>query len=262
MVENVVIKRGELNDIINAAVAAAVAASSAQLSEDLNALVQANQDRLEASIDDLKKECDVRDERITGLELENNVMQEKLTGLSDVVDNLRGELRDVRKSSDATKKRCNDVEQWTRKSAIRVFGIARKERENCTKLVHSVIVEKLKMKDIPISAIEVAHRVGQSRNGKSPAIIVKFLRRDVRDAVLRARRALKGSGVSISEDLTYDNQRLLGEVKTHEDIDNAWSWNGKIFAKIATNDKIVTFKAGDDIGMVIRRESAADPPRR
>ena len=68
--------------------------------------------------------------------------------------------------------------------------------------------------------IEIAHRVGvQSRNSNRPcSIVVKFIRRPD-----KSRKLSKGSGISISDDLTARNVRLIKHARTNERIEAAWS---------------------------------------
>jgi hypothetical protein len=65
------------------------------------------------------------------------------------------------------------------------------------------------------------------------------MRRDVKQMVLKARRALKDTGFSITEDLTSSNMRLLNRVNNSELIDTSWSINGKIYGiPLNPSDKI------------------------
>lgn len=236
----------------------AISAARNKLRDDMTALIQAKHQAMADSLQSVIQESNSTTDKVDALVLENETLKATVNSLKDDVTTLKKEVSDLRKSSFKTELRCNTVEQWTRKSAIRVFGIARHEREDCRKLVHDVIKDNLHL-DMPPSVIEVAHRVGQGRDGKPPSIIVKFARRDERDTVLRARKALKNTGITFREDLTKDNQSLLSAVKDHTDISSAWSWNGKIFGKLESNDRIVNFTLGDDINLQIRRFSQEEP---
>ena len=71
-----------------------------------------------------------------------------------------------------------------------------------------------------------------------PAIIVRFHERDVRDSIIKARRSLKGKRscpeapkFRIVEDLTAKNAALLKRLQNQETIiQDAWTWEGKVFA--------------------------------
>ena len=69
-----------------------------------------------------------------------------------------------------------------------------------------------------------------SQQQQSPVLIARFHRRDQRDAVIKARPVLKGSGIVVSEDLTKKNQELLRRLHDSNQYTSSWSWMGKIFA--------------------------------
>ena len=127
----------------------------------------------------------------------------------------------------------NDLEQYTRRNSIRIHGMSERGRgryrENTNRIVADFLYNDLGLEP----DIEIAHRVGvKSRDPNKPrTIIVKFVRRsDELDVMLR-RKSMKGKGVSISNDLTIRNVNLINEVREHERIEAAWSWDGKVYAK-------------------------------
>ena len=141
-----------------------------------------------------------------------------------------------------------DNEQYSRKNAIRVFGLAvpesRKDFENCKK----TICDKLNESQLGVHLSElnfsVAHRVGKVNNGKQ-AILACFYDRDLQRTVIRARKKLKGTGISIAEDLSEANVRLLNRLQSDEYkifIDSAWAWNGKIKCKAKGSGTIIQVK--------------------
>ena len=83
-----------------------------------------------------------------------------------------------------------------------------------------------------------------------PSIIVRFYRRTIRNDIIRARRALKGSAVSIREDLTRLNQALLNRAMNHPRVYRAWTWNGKINV-VGHNGNRVTLTPFCDIDSVL-----------
>ena len=73
------------------------------------------------------------------------------------------------------------------------------------------------------------HTGWKDSRSKDCAIIVKFVNSDRRNAVLSARRALKGTRLTITEDLTFLNLKLLNRARQHPNVKNVWSWNGTIW---------------------------------
>ena len=118
--------------------------------------------------------------------------------------------------------------------------------------------------------IEVAHRIGgKSRDPNKPrTIILKFVRRSDKLDVMLRRKSLKGRGISISDDLTVKNVNLINEVRDHERIEAAWSWDGKEYAKSKNGHKLKLYpgiKVDNELdkieAQVGARASIQDSPR-
>ena len=101
--------------------------------------------------------------------------------------------------------------------------------------------------------IAIAHRL-PSRGEKLKGIIVRFATRDARDRAIRNRRVLKDSGVVVVEDLCYGIQTHLKYVSKHIKVSTAWSWHGKVFAKLKGNDaKIIPVEYGQRVDDLMAR---------
>jgi hypothetical protein len=72
-----------------------------------------------------------------------------------------------------------------------------------------------------------------------PAVVVRFMSRSQRDLVIRQRKSLKGTRVTISEDLTALNIRTLNRLRNHEHVQKCWSWNGRLFAILSNGRQVV-----------------------
>ncbi|XP_076455802.1 uncharacterized protein LOC143290334 [Babylonia areolata] len=123
-----------------------------------------------------------------------------LTRNSKALDNLRNSI--------------NDQEQHGRQWNIRVFGVreaqGQETAEDCLKKCLSIFTEKLEV-PVSVSDIDIAHRTGKvgAGGGRPRPIIVRFMSRGKRGQVLTARRKLKQTGITVGEDLTQTNYRLL-----------------------------------------------------
>lgn len=134
----------------------------------------------------------------------------------------------------------NDLEQYTRRNSIRIHGMQEQRtrgREDTLQLVSNFLYNELQLEP----DIEIAHRVGvQSRNSnQTRSIIVKFIRRSDKMDIMLRRKLLKGSGISISDDLTARNVRLIKHARTNERIEAAWSWDGKVYARGINGHKLL-----------------------
>ena len=91
----------------------------------------------------------------------------------------------------------------------------------------------------------IAANAQASQSSRPRPIIIKFASYRVRQAVLRARRRLKKTGISIAEDLTKANYDILRTARSASGVASAWSQDGRIFVAIPssngkTSKKLIT----------------------
>nr|KAG5705097.1 hypothetical protein BaRGS_018827 [Batillaria attramentaria] len=189
-----------------------------------------------SKMDRFRKEMDeIRDElagmrteleRVNGtvfeLRKENETLSAELAGCKKRMET---EVKEAKFEAGVAHARSDDVEQYTRRNNIRIFGIAESDKENvrdCETKVLKLLHDKLSLRHIQASDLEAVHRVGLARDrrrdrrgqglraGLSPrAIIVRFVSRRVLHDVFVSQRKLKNSGVVIVEDLTTARYQLL-----------------------------------------------------
>lgn len=123
----------------------------------------------------------------------------------------------------------------------------------CRDVVASLLSERLKVK-VERFDLAAAHRL-PARDNRVRPIIVRFTDSDMKQRVMKQRKALKGSRVVIQEDLSTAMQQLLNRVKNNQQVVDAWAWNAKIFAK---DDKgtIIKVRFGENIADLFRNANA------
>jgi hypothetical protein len=110
-------------------------------------------------------------------------------------------------------------------------------------------IGKLMDVEIVLEDLSVSHRLPINKrykgNRSTPAIIVKFIRRDVKEAFFRSRNKLKNkstrdlgyrvsSPIYINESLTANNKELLKYcLKTKKELNYKFIWtsNGRIYLR-------------------------------
>ncbi|KAH3775540.1 hypothetical protein DPMN_176944 [Dreissena polymorpha] len=86
--------------------------------------------------------------------------------------------------------------------------------------------------------MDIAHRLGKSKDGYVRPIIVKFVSRQKRNKVIGGRKVFKDTNTFINEDLTMLNQSVMMMIKKAVSKPaSVWSWDGKIFHK-NSNDTV------------------------
>ena len=59
---------------------------------------------------------------------------------------------------------------------------------------------------------------------------------------MKAKKTLKGSGISIQEDLTLTTLKLLIKTSQHTKVNAAWTSDGRIIASVKTTDENTSLK--------------------
>ncbi|KAL8591286.1 hypothetical protein ACOMHN_060588 [Nucella lapillus] len=124
------------------------------------------------------------------------------------------------------------LQQYTRKESLRIHGV---------KIDAGETAEQVEMKALKVftdAGVEVAaddiaavHRAGKEVKGTRP-ILVKFVSRRKRRLVMEKKKNLKGKTgyerVFVNDDLTPLRARLLGFVKRLDQVERAWTVDGRI----------------------------------
>ena len=171
-------------------------------------------------IESLNTKIDKLEGRVYEVEKENDGLQNALAAAKEKNELLNGELKKQKTSLQNSEKALNDLEQYGRRWSVRVFGVQEpngpSERETiqeCTEKAVNVFRDMIGIKQIGADDIEMCHRTGSFENArankKSRPIIVRFFSRQKRELVLKDRKNLKGKRVSVGEDLTIKNVKLL-----------------------------------------------------
>lgn len=159
----------------------------------------------------------------------------------------------------------NRLEQYSRRSNLRILGLEMEEHADCKQIVANFLSEKLKDRagnsitvtrddldaahPLPVRATPALNasttrrhtRSSAAANDAAPAststtgpppkpIIVRFHARELRDKIIRSRRSLKSTGLTIQEDLTAANAKLLTKLSNDSAFKCAWTWEGRVFA--------------------------------
>lgn len=230
-------------------------------------------------IDDLTQKFDARFDKVRSDYIK---LQDENAALSTTVDRLNDELISVKDESAQQKSLIKDQsdtisvlskrldecmlmanrnEQHSRKNSLKFTGLAIKQGQSAELAVASMMREKLGM-DIQQGDIEIAHTVKRRKppaNGKvlPDPIHVKFSKRGPRNEAIKRRTQLKGTGCGIQEDLTLLNLQLVNRLKNHDELDEAWSWNCRVYARTKQDKIKILFEPFDDVTLKITEARAA-----
>lgn len=166
-----------------------------------------------------------------------------ITSESSFVDDLQLKIQKQAEQID-------DLEQYSRRNCLRVFGIPESDKEDTDEVIVTLAKNKLGV-NIDQHDIDRSHRTGP-KNGKSNRprpIIVKFVSYRNRKIIITSRRKLKGSGISIQEDLTLNRRNLLAKAKQHPKTKSVWTVDGKVTVLVDRNGREVKLTILTDVDL-------------
>ena len=180
---------------------------------------------------------------IEDLQKENKALKEEIRKLEEKCAKQDSQMQRMKREVEAVKEHAVRNEQYSRKNNLKIFGLKEKTGEDCMEEIQKMAKERLKV-NIQREEMEIAHRLPAAK-GPRP-VIVKFRDTGSKFTLLKARKVLKGTGVSIAEDIS---QTILDTVKMLRDNENTkdtWCWNGKIYVK-DKDDRVHKYSYGSAI---------------
>lgn len=181
---------------------------------------------------------------------DGSVVIDAITRLKNDITTLRGELKKKDDEIQFLKIKCDDLEQYGRRNNVRISGIVEDENEDIEEVVMNDISDRLGV-EVTSADIDRCHRVGrEAPAGKHRPILVKFTNYGARRRVFQAKKKLKGTGVSIHEDLTKTRVELLKKSIEKYTMKEVWTTDGTIIIKNGNNRLRVS--NGNDLEQVIR----------
>ena len=169
--------------------------------------LQTGQNKVETKLEAISTKLEHQDSEIRELKKAMNYFSDELTSLTQSQKSVKDEIHRQHEAAtelthrvDTLQKLLDDSQRYSRGFNLRFLGIAEEEepqKEDCIRKIDQLIEKQLNIK----VDIENAHRTGRSIGGRPRHIIVKFLRRPQRFAVLRQRSLFREDNILVFEDL-------------------------------------------------------------
>ena len=111
--------------------------------------------------------------------------------VEDEINVLRAELKEKDNTIQALELRVAELEQYSRRNAIRVTGIPENEGEDTDHLIIDFAENALDVA-LPPADIDRSHRTGPPQPGKVRPILCKFVNYHNKSHIMRSRKKLRG----------------------------------------------------------------------
>ena len=172
------------------------------------------------------------------------------------------EIKSLREDLKKATSQLNELEQYSRRMCVNISGIPETPNEDAKKLV--LELSSVTGAHLEPSDIDVAHRIGKHRPGKTRTIIARFATLSKRQAFYDARRALRGARAApgsqltgeilgktfISDNLTQQNEFLMyqaRQLKKKGKVFAVWSDQGRLKLRESQGASTKVFKSSDDL---------------
>lgn len=169
--------------------------------------------------------------------LQINKMQQKIEELTKEVEKLKEEKQETNK---IITKEIEIMKQHRKRKAIRMHGVTESNGEKVIEKALEILNTNLNLNLVPDN-LENCFRVGKIRNEKR-AILITFTNENTKKTVIQNRGKLKGTGISIAEDVTPQRYKLFREAKEKLGKENVWIAGGEIRAQIGQQRRVIKDK--------------------
>ena len=182
---------------------------------------------------------------------------------------LKSTIQEIEKKITNQSNKLNDLEQYGRRDCVEINGIPASRDENTNNIVMKV--GELIGVQVDEDDISISHRLPVSSNYKgdrsNPSIIVKFVRRDLKEEFYSSRKDLKNfstedlgysttNNIYVNESLTEKNKELFREsLKAKKSLNYKFIWtsNGRIYLRKDSNSRIIHIKDKNTIKELLHR---------
>ncbi|XP_070535481.1 kinesin-like protein KIF15 [Ptychodera flava] len=266
-----------------AKVSATTVMSSSASNENVSTAIthmplQIRLENVEEDINDVKEQLQEESERVKELKgavdklsEDSDATSNTVTSGGDSVESLKSEIAEMKKSINDIKKEKDDLENRERRNNLVFFGVPQdfvnlnESWEESEEKVKRLVRNQLGLKGKIV--IDWAHRNLNAPivRGSKP-IVTRFGSYKDREQVLRKAFKLKGTGISISEDVTRRIRKIRSKLWEHrrsffghsKDL-KAYLQYDKLVVKDTTSKRI--FSVNEETGLIVERNVKFDSDR-
>ena len=154
-------------------------------------------------------------------------LQESLKFNLEEVHDLKEEIKRKDQDIATLNEKIVELEQYQRRENIRIFGLRETSGENTDTVALQLFKDRLGI-TLDENDISRSHRIGPKVGGKTRPIIVRFSSYRTRARIFNSKRKLKGTSITIKEDLCHSRLQLLNAAIDKFGFRQVYSQDGKI----------------------------------
>lgn len=182
---------------------------------------------------DKKEDTNIED-KLNRIISQLDITNKGLNKLNNKFDQLNSEITQVKKEVNRNTEgierlnnRVDSIEQYSKNCNLRFYGIPKSTEENTGEIVRRIITESLQVKMDRQDIVRV-YRMEAKNENVPGAIFVGFRSHGIKAEIYSQKAKLKGTRVTIREDLTGQRMGVLKLVMEKFGKKNVWTQDGKI----------------------------------
>lgn len=159
--------------------------------------------------------------------------RDKLQHMETDINEMKTELMAIKRENHNLKNILDKSEQHSRGRNIRIFGLDETDNEDLSQSVLQLFTNKMQINSVNISHLNKCYRIAAKKQSsdRPRAILVEFSSVNIRSEVLKGRKSLKNTKISVKEDLTHGRLKLLNAAVTKFSSKSAWCLHGNVYVK-------------------------------
>lgn len=210
---------------------------------------------------DLGKSVENCHEKITELIKTVSEQSSALKEFEKLFDAMKQENTTLRAKVRSLEQQLDDTDQYTRINCLEINGVPETNNENVVEIVQTIG----KVLQVTVSAedIDACHRLGPKQDGRRRGIIVKFVRRHMKEEMLRKRKIKRNLNTSdigmasgpaevvyMNESLSPARRKVLNAARSlrkEQGFTFVWVKNGKVFLRKDEGSKAIMLTNMDQL---------------
>lgn len=172
---------------------------------------------------------------------------------------ITGALNSLQRQVQLIAQQQDHFEMHTRRKIILLHGVPEEDKEDVSKHVAKLAVERLRLTDFTTGDIGHCHRLGQATGDKPRPILVKLRDLSLKSRLWYGKSSLKGSGVTMSEFLTKGRHDAFLLARQHFGLNKSWTRDGCVIVAGAGKERHKVYSVGD-VNELLKASTTSSAP--
>lgn len=257
-IKGTMVKKSDIEEIVSAILCKLREEIKTEIKEEIKEEIKAEikeeiANELEQKLDENSKQFNTMTKEMSdGFSLDFNNLQEKFHKQASEFREMSQKLKKCLFTAEAALKLSNSNQQYSQKNNIKFTNWKENKTEKLREDLIQILKSTVGIELDPHDVLEI-HRIpgGGAQNGPRP-VIAKFRNSETKIRVIRKRQdAQLKKHFFMHDHLTTMNGHLIRDLNNDDRIDQAWYFNGKVFA-LDNKGKRHKFDVLDQIGDKLR----------